>query len=119
MRVKPFGEIEAIADKMPWLCGLGKHIYVHHDGPAPNTGGGNNELLNLEGQLQDVTCINYIMKPSQSPDMNKIDWSFFNSLSCGAEELKLGVKTLEELISYVEKAYWDYPREILERINVF
>ena len=119
MHVKPFGVIEAIVDKMPWLCGPGKHIYVQHDGAAPHTGGGNNELLNLEGQLEDETCIHYIMQPAQSPDMNKNDLSFFNSLSCRAEELKRGVKTLEELISNVEKAYWDYPREILERINVF
>lgn len=119
MHVKPFGVIEAIVDKMSWLCGPGKHIYVQHDGAAPHTGGGNNELLNLEGQLEDETCIHYIIQPAQSPDMNKNDLSFFNSLSCRAEELKRGVKTLEELMANVEKAYWDYPREILERIHAF
>ena len=55
----PFGVIEAIVDKMPWLCGARKHIFTQHDGASPHEGDGNQGLLEVAGHLEDGTTIHY------------------------------------------------------------
>jgi hypothetical protein len=117
MHVKPFRVSQAIVDKISWLCGPGKQIYVQHDGAAPHTGDGNNKILQLDDRLEDRTCIHYGIKPAELPDMNENDLTLFNSLSYRAEDLRRAVKILKELLANVEKTYWKYPRKILEQTH--
>ena len=114
----PGGVIDTIKEKMFWAKEF--PIICQHDGAPGHDGHGNMDALNLYGQLNGWNII-IRAQPAQSPDMNKNDLFFFNSLQCRAEELKYGIDTIcmEELFARVEQAFADYDVSTLKRLHAF
>ena len=93
---------DAIRTKMPWLRDA--EVVVRRDGAPGHNGKRNLEPLKEAG-LKYGRHIVMSTQPPQSPDCNKNDLSFFNSLQHRADELKEGGKTLKGLINRVTRAY--------------
>jgi hypothetical protein len=77
IHIKENGVLEMIKHKMPWL--KEDEIRIRHDGAPGHTGHGNEQFLFQAGQADGWNII-YETQPSQSPDLNKNDLCFFNSL---------------------------------------
>ena len=58
-------------------------------------------------------------QPAQSPDVNKLDLSIFNSTCKRSQELKGDQKSYEALRDAVYRAYEEYDWRILERVHAF
>lgn len=56
-------------------------------------------------------------QPAQSPDLNKNDLCFFNSLQRRTDELKLQSPDIKYLVANVKRAYEMYDPSILARID--
>ena len=114
IHVKENGILDMVKHKMPWL--KEDEIRIRHDGAPGHTGHGNEELLFQAGQ-DDGWNIIFEKQPSQSPDLNKNDLCFFNSLQTQAEKLKEESHSKEVLLQAVIKAYNDYDPMILNRFD--
>ena len=114
--LKEGGVLDKVKEKMPWL--KESTIYIQHDGAPGHNGKGNLAAFSEAGQ-QDGWNIVFETQPAQSPDCNKNDLCFFNSLQHRAEELKMGNETKEKLMEAVTKAFNDYPVDTLVRIHAF
>ena len=114
IHVKENGILDMVKHKMPWL--KEDEIRIRHDGAPGHTGHGNEELLFQAGQ-DDGWNIIFETQPSQSPDLNKNDLCFFNSLQTQAEKLKEESHSKEVLLQAVIKAYNDYDPMILNRFD--
>ena len=95
MVIKRGGLLDCIKRKLP----AAKHlqITVWLDGATPLTGHGNFEKLRARGQEGgwNIVCE---QQPANSPDLNKLDLSFFYSLQQAATKLKGASKSLEDLV---------------------
>ncbi len=105
--------IPAIRKKLPHMKEEG--IIVQHDGAPSHTGKGNVANLNEAG-LQRGWNITFEVQPAQSPDLNKCDLCFFNSLQLDSERHRKGGK-IEELIVSVENAFKEYDSDKLARVH--
>jgi hypothetical protein len=116
MITKPEGVLSKLKEKMFWL--KDETIVCQHDGAPGHTGEGNEEFLRQAG-IHDGWNIQFITQPAQSPDMNKNDLCFFNSLAHRADELKGNAKSLPALLEAVKRAFSDYDEDTLVRIHAF
>ena len=62
--------------------------------------------------------IRVVTQPAQSPDLNWLDLSIFNSLKQESHEIKGHAKTYEALQESVLNAFRDYDWKALERVYV-
>jgi hypothetical protein len=108
------GLIHTLKRKYPFLKKV--RVVIQHDGATPHKGKGNFKRLNDFGKL-DGWHIEFDTQPPQSPDLNKCDLCFFHSLQRAANRIKASNTTREKLLEAVTKAYTDYDRDILERIE--
>lgn len=114
MMTKADGVLASIKKKMSHL--KGSEILVQHDGATPHTGSNNEAKLNEFGRRGGWN-IKILRQPAQSPDLNKLDLCFFHSLQTQADHLKSDDRTVENMVTRVKKAYWDYDVDQLERVN--
>ena len=88
------------------------HITIRLDGATPRTGHGSHDKLRPRGQEGAGTLCS-----SNSPDLDKLDLSFFYSLQQAAAKLKGARKSLEDLVSAVTRAYREYDVYQLARVH--
>ena len=61
-------------------------VEVQHDGVTPHVGKGNLDKLNTAGKLKGRS-LTLLVRPPNSPDMNRNDLAFFYSLQCDADTI--------------------------------
>ena len=114
IHIKENGVLDMIKHKMSWL--KEDEIRIRHDGAPGHTGHGNAQFLFQAGQADGWNII-YETQPSQSPDLNKNDLCFFNSLQTQAEKLKEESQSKEVLLQAVIDEYNAYDPMILNRFD--
>ena len=108
----------AIRAKVPWLHeGRTGETIVQHDGAAGHEGKGTLDFLSAAGEEVPGAPIRYDKQSAQSPDCNKNDLCFFNSLQAAADKVKMSSKSKEVLMDSVVQAYEQYPVESLVRVD--
>ena len=107
------GVLDCVKEKMAWRKHSG--IIIQHDRASPHNGLGNTAALNVAG-LAHGWHIRWRTQPAQSPDLNLLDLGFFHSLKSRVAKVKMGARTIDELIEKVGMAYEDYPWRTLEMI---
>ena len=115
MVIKRRGLLDCIKRKLR----AAKHlqITVRLDGATPHTGYGNFEKLRARGQEGGWDIV-FEQQPANSPDLNKLDLSFFYSLQQAATKLKGASKSLlKDLVSVVTRAYREYDVDQLARVH--
>jgi hypothetical protein len=91
-------------------------IIIQQDGAKPHV------KKSIQDEL-DMACkeggwhISIVTQPPQSPDMNKNDLAFFYSLQCQVNKLKGKSKDTKILYSCVKKAFEEYDKDTLERLE--
>jgi hypothetical protein len=86
----------------PYLC-------LQMDGAKPHVGNDNIQLLNERG-AQGGFSIQCMLQPPNSPDLNKNDMSFNNSLACQASKIaNVRNNSYEDIVYNVVRAFDDYP----------
>ena len=101
--------------------GLAPRVVVQHDGAPGHTGKGVEERLNAFGATLDPP-VEIRRQPSQSPDTNILDLSFFRALAASIAKRRRGVEllhdqfNLDKLAAEVEAAYWAYSVDTLEKM---
>jgi hypothetical protein len=114
MMTKNGGLLDAIREKMYWL--KEKEIIVQQDNAPAHVGKNNMILLNEAGQQYGFNIKIQNQSP-QSPDLNKLDLAFFNSLNKYAHNYKHNSNNITELTQNVINAYNNYTSEQLLRTN--
>jgi hypothetical protein len=108
------GLLDKLKKDHPYL--KDQEIIIQHDETTAHNGKGNEVALNAWGK-RDGWNISFETQPSQSPDLNKLDLCFFNSLLRLTNRLKANNKTTEKLLEAVIEAYDIYDTSVLERIE--
>ena len=83
------------------------------DNASTHVGLGTLEKLNSYCRKNGYN-ISYETQPSNSPDLNICDLSFFNSLKKRADILKRNSKNIEDLIGAVQLSFSQYDQETLK-----
>ena len=86
----------------------GSTLWIEHDGARGHNGKGYLDASDEAGK-QDGWYIVFETQLAQSPDCDKNDLCFFNSLRRRAEESKMGNETSEMLLKAFMTADDDYP----------
>ena len=94
----------------------GQPIIIQQDWAKPHTAKVNKERLEALGKA-DGWNITFDTQPAQSPDLNKNDLAFFYSLQCAANKLKGKSKNTKDLMTAVTKAFHDYDKDQLLRLE--
>jgi hypothetical protein len=103
--------IDEIKLKMPWMRNT--HLYIQQDGAGPHRGHDAMARLDAIG-TSGGWHITMITQPAKSPDLNINDLSFFRSLKCRVEEVKIGAENLDDLYNAVLTSWNDYDMETLQ-----
>ena len=96
-------------------------VVVQHDGASPHTGKGTEDKLNEFGATLSPP-IEIVRQPSQSPDLNLCDLSFFRALACSVAKRRRGVDRaklqfdIEKLADDVAAAYAAYSAEKIDHM---
>ena len=114
MVIKRGGLLDSIKRKLHAVKHL--QITVRLDGATLHTGHGNFEKLRARRQERGWSIV-FEQQPAKSPDLNKLDLSFFYSHLQAATKLKGARKLLEDLISAATRAYREYDVDRLARIH--
>jgi hypothetical protein len=98
-------------------------VFIQHDGATPHTGKKMLERLNDAGSaFTSGPKLVVVLQPSNSPDFNICDLSFFRGLLAGGvrkfrrKAARQNVFDKEQLVADVMKAWRDYPPEQLEKM---
>lgn len=100
----------AIRDKMP--VSRKNSIKIQLDNASPHGILTDQEII--EDCNKEGWNIHFKPQPPNSPDLNVLDLGFFNSIQSLQHQAQ--VKTVEELISAVQDAYWSLSKETLDDI---
>lgn len=91
----------------------GRRLIIQHDGASPHHTQGNRDAFAAAGVL-DGWQIRLVQQPANSPDLNILDLGFFASLQRRCEHLKMGAKTVAQLMLKVERAWHEYDWQSLD-----
>jgi hypothetical protein len=109
LMTKEGGVLDAIRENMSWLKESG--VVIHQDGALPH--GDNDFRLACAGWEHDFK-FEYVIKPAQSPDMNKLDLCLFRSTDPELHALKGDGSNTEALIDAVLGQFKEYdPQKLL------
>lgn len=90
-------------------------ICLQMDGAKPHVGNDNIRLLNERG-LESGFSIHCTVQPANSPDLNKNDMSFNNSLATHASNLaNVQNSSFDDIVCNVVRAFDEYPVDSLYR----
>ena len=103
--------LPAIKEKWPRFGS--RKIFIQQDNAKPHLDV-NDSLFNEAANFDDIE-IQLCYQPPNSPDMNVLDLGFFRAID--SLQHREASTTIDELVSAVEKAYWEFPVEELN--NVF
>ncbi len=115
MMLKEGGVFSVIKEKLSWFDNI--DVVIQQDNAPPHKGGNNLEVLNTAGQEGGGIKIKVIQQPARSPDLNKLDLAFFNSLNKIVLSYKYRQGNLAQLIENVQTAFTDYDSKKLTSVN--
>ncbi|MCH87977.1 transposase [Trifolium medium] len=103
--------LPAIKEKWP-REDIGQPIFIQQDNARTHIDSNDEEFCRVASQ--DGFDIRLMRQPPNSPDMNVLDLGLFRSLS--AQQEKENLKTIDELLPAVEKAFEEYEPTKINRI---